>query len=99
MIKFGNVNMKIIEFSSATTTAGTNVAVAHGLSHTPHARACFVQGYSDSVSTTDDAQAWNIASTDGTNVNVRPSRTLGIASKGRIYIIMDGAEGHSYSPV
>lgn len=89
MTKFRNLALKIVTFTAATTTAGTNVNVAHGLPYTPNTQAILVQPYCTSASTTDDVNSWAVVSSDTTNVVIRPSRTLAVPTKGRVFIFLD----------
>jgi hypothetical protein len=79
MIKFSEVSRKYVSGTFATTTAGTRVSVAHGLNYTPALIALTVRPTAGATDT-DDAQAFAIVSADGTNIVLKPTRTLAVPS-------------------
>lgn len=86
MIKFSEIAQKIVDFSVASTTAGTNINVAHNLGFQPSANAVRVQPISSSADLTDDVCSFAVVSTNATNVVLRPDRTLAVTVRGRLYI-------------
>lgn len=85
MMTWDQIAQKIVRFTAATTTAGTTFTVAHNLGYPPAIDAVRVQATADAAAT-DNANIFAVVSTDGTNITLKPGRTIGTPTTGTIYI-------------